>query len=130
MQYLQYDEWVGIKTSVPNRDSLLYGIYRSGSIHTSLEVPVGQKKRTFDTTYLELLWTYWGFIFYPWANQIQRFLRTGDTQAKWSVKYGPNRLCVLTATSEEAGFFICLWVKNEFLVVGPQQPQISDIKSS
>ena len=27
------------------------------------------KKRTFDTTYLELLWTYWRFILYPWANQ-------------------------------------------------------------
>ena len=27
------------------------------------------KKRTFDTTYLELLWTYRRFILYPWANQ-------------------------------------------------------------
>ena len=27
------------------------------------------KKRTFETTYLGLLWTYWRFILYPWANQ-------------------------------------------------------------
>ena len=27
------------------------------------------KNRTFDTTYLELLWTYRRFILYPWANQ-------------------------------------------------------------
>ena len=32
-----------------------------------------QKKRTFDTTYLRLLWTYWGFIFYLWANKKPAF---------------------------------------------------------
>ena len=56
-------------------------------------------------------------------------MRAGVTQAKLSAKCGPNRLCVLTAISEEAGCFIWLWVKNEALV-GPQQPQIGGIKSS
>ena len=60
---------------------------------------------------------------------IQPFSRAGGIQAKWPAKYGPNPLCVLTAISEEAGFFICLWVKNEALV-GPQQPQVGGIKSS
>ena len=60
---------------------------------------------------------------------IQPFSRAGGIQAKLSAKCGPNRLCVLTAISEEAGCFIWLWVKNEALV-GPQQPQIGGIKSS
>ena len=43
--------------------------------HTSLEVSVGQKKRTFDTTYLGLLWTYWRFDFYPWAKKPSSLFR-------------------------------------------------------
>ena len=92
--------------------------------HTSCKVPVGQKKRTFKTTYLGLLWTYWGFIPYLSTNQTFSFFWGPMTH-----RQNDQPLCALTAISEEAGFLICLWVKNDPLV-GPQQPQISGIKSS
>ena len=52
------------------------------SSHTSLEVPVGQKKRTFDTTYLGSLWIYWRLIFYLSANKTSSLFRDScqDTQ--------------------------------------------------
>ena len=71
-----------------------------------------------------------GIHFLPMGKlNIHPFLRAGDTQAKYSAKYGPKGLCVLTAISERGGCFICLWVKNDSLV-GPQQSQIGGIESS
>ena len=87
------------------------------------------KKRSYDTTYLGLLWTYWRFIFNRWANQTSSLFKGRCIPENWPAKCGPNGLCVLAAMSEKAGYLICSCVKYEF-PVSPQQPQIGGIKSS
>ena len=116
-----------------NEESLKWEIQMKAKAQTTHHakrlVPVGQKKN-FRNHLSGFVVDLMGVHFLPISqSNIQPFLRAGDTQAKWSAKYGPNGLCVLTAISEKGGCFICLWVKNEPLV-GPKQCQIGGIKSS
>ena len=92
-------------------------------------MPVG-KKKNFQYHLSGVVEDLLGIHFLPMGKlNIHPFLRAGGTQAKYSAKHGPNRLCVLTAISKKGGCFICSWVKNES-PVGPQQPQIGGIQSS